>query len=46
MGASLKLPPWLEPNRTRISQMLPEIKTSQVSHAVSWDQKAGKGADV
>ena len=27
LGTHLKLPPWLEPNRTRISQKLPAIQT-------------------
>jgi glyoxalase family protein len=37
LGSGLKLPPWLEPQRPRISQILPEVKTSAVSQSASRD---------
>lgn len=35
LGTSLKLPPWLEPNRARISQILPDFKLKPVVAAGS-----------
>ena len=31
LGSNLKLPPWLETQRKRISELLPKVKTSKVS---------------
>jgi glyoxalase family protein len=33
LGSSLKLPPWLEPERKRIEQALPPIEVHQVAEA-------------
>ena len=37
LGSNLKLPPWLEAQRARISGLLPEVKTAEVSHPTSQD---------
>jgi glyoxalase family protein len=37
LGTHLKLPPWLEPSRARISQKLPAIQTSEVSDSAAAD---------
>ena len=38
LGTHLKLPPWLEPNRPRISQLLPPVQTSEVSRKASHEK--------
>jgi hypothetical protein len=34
LGTHLKLPPWLEPNRAQISQMLPAFELRSVQREV------------